>query len=114
MRSKLVIHLLILTLKSPELQHQGAALQVVEQTLGGVEGGDVNSVTQLRVDIVPHSWCEQTLSAVKQPEPDTVEGKMMMNFFFRVYFCLITSKICKICATVRFVRHHLKFDHKLQ
>lgn len=79
--SKVIIYLLTLTLKSPQLQHQGIALQVVEQTLGGVEGGDVNSMGQLRVDIVPHSWREQTLSEVKQPETDTVEGKMMMNFF---------------------------------
>lgn len=64
---------LILTLKAPQLQHQGAALQVVEQTLGGVEGGEVNPVGQLRVDVVPHSRREQTPCAVKQPEPDTVE-----------------------------------------
>lgn len=108
MRSKLVIYLLILTLKSPQLQHQGAALQVVEQTLGGVEGSDVNSVTQLSIDIVPHSWHEQTLSAVKQPEPDTMEGKMTMNFFLGFIFALLPV------STVRFVRHHLRFDHKLQ
>lgn len=78
MRGKVVVYLLILTLKSPQLQHQGAALQVVEQTLGGVEGADVNSVGQLRVHVVPHSRREQILSAVKQPEPDTVEGKMLI------------------------------------
>lgn len=108
MRSKVIIYLLTLTLKSPQLQHQGAALQVVEQTLGGVEGGDVNSVGQLRVDMVPHSWREQTLSAVKQPEPDTVEGKMMMNFFLGFIFALLPV------STVRFVRHRLRFDHKVQ
>lgn len=70
----------------------------MEQTLGGVEGGDVNSVTQLRVDIVPHSWREQILSAVKQPEPDIVEGKMMMNFFLGFIFALLPI------STVRLVQ----------
>lgn len=59
-----------LTLQAPELQHQRAALQVVEQALGGVEGGKVNSVIQQRVDIVPHSRGVQRLAAVEQPETD--------------------------------------------
>lgn len=64
---------LLITLKAPQLQHQGAALQVVEQTLGGVQGGEVNSVVQLRVDVVPHSWCEESPAAFKQPEADPEE-----------------------------------------
>lgn len=62
------IHFFILTLKAPELQHHSAALQVVQQTLGGVEGGEVDSVIQQRVDIVPHGWSVKRLTAVKQPE----------------------------------------------
>lgn len=67
--------MLLLTLQAPQLQHQGAALQVAEQTLGGVEGGEVNPVVQLRVDFVPHSRCEQSPAAFKQPETDPVKEK---------------------------------------
>lgn len=66
-----VAHLSVLTLKTPQLQHHGAALQVVEQTLGGVEGGEVNSVVQARIDVVPHSRSEQRLAAAEHPESDT-------------------------------------------
>lgn len=65
--------LLILTLKPPQLQHHSAALQVVEQTLGGVQGGKVYSVIQHGVDVVPHGWSEQILAAVKQPETGRTE-----------------------------------------
>lgn len=78
--------LLLLTLKAPQLQHQGAALQVVEQTLGGAGGGEVDSVVQLRVDVVPHSRREESPAAFKQPETDTVEEhgrlRILSSFFF--------------------------------
>lgn len=64
---------LILTLKPPQLQHHSAALQVVEQTLGGVQGGKVYSVIQHGVHIVPHSWSEQILAAAKEPETGRTE-----------------------------------------
>lgn len=69
------------TLKTPQLQHQGAALQVVEQTLGGVEGGEVNPVVQLRVHAVPHSRCEQSPAALKQPETDPEEENTRICLF---------------------------------
>ncbi len=62
----------MLTLKAPELQHYSAALQVVQQTLGGVEGCEVNSVIQQRVDVVPHGRSVERLAAVKQPETERV------------------------------------------
>lgn len=64
-----------LTLESPQLQHYSAALQVVEQALGGVEGGKMYSVIQHGIDVVPHSRRKQRLTAVKQPETDRVEEK---------------------------------------
>lgn len=60
-------------MKPPQLQHYSAALQVVEQALGRVEGGEVNSVIQHRIDVVPHSRSEQMLAGVKQPETDRAE-----------------------------------------
>lgn len=56
------------TLKPPELQNNCAALQVVQQALGGPQGGEVSSVIQQGVDVVPHSWGVQRLAAVKQLE----------------------------------------------
>lgn len=66
--NRLCLLFLILTLKPPQLQHHSAALQVVEQALGGVQGGKVYSVIQHGVDVVPHGRGEQILAAVKQPE----------------------------------------------
>ncbi|TNN43727.1 hypothetical protein EYF80_046072 [Liparis tanakae] len=64
------VHLLVLTLKAPQLQHHSAALQVVQQTLGGVQRGEVNPVVQQRVDVVPHSRRVEGLAAVIEPEPE--------------------------------------------
>lgn len=87
-RYKVGSHLRRLTLQAPQLQHQGAALQVAEQTLGCVEGAEVDSVLQLRVDVVPHCRCEQSPAAFEQPETDPAEeNRLRMSFFF----CFVTQ-----------------------
>lgn len=84
-------HLLILTLKAPELQNYSAALKVVQQTLGCVEGGKVNSMIQQRVDVVPHGRSVERPAAVKQPKTDGVRitrtGEIMI---------IITNPTCLI------------------
>lgn len=60
-------------MKAPQLQHDGAALQVVQHTLRGVEGSEVDSVLQQRVDVVPHRWSVERLAAVEQPETERRE-----------------------------------------
>jgi len=89
---QLSVHLLVLTLKAPQLQHHGAALQVVQQTLGGVQRGKVNPVVQKRVDIVPHSRRVEGLAAVIEPEPEG-EGKAKSSTEYRVQrtFICVTS-----------------------
>lgn len=86
------IHLFILTLKAPELEHYSAALQVVQQTLGGVEGGEVNSVIQQRVDVVPHSRSVERLAVVKKPETERVGEEEIRTKASKVHFCPYESR----------------------
>lgn len=83
--------MLLPTLEAPQLQHQGAALQVVEQTLGGAEGGEVHPVVQPGVDVVPHSRREQCPAAFKQPEADPEEGNGRFRTSFSLFFVLLPN-----------------------
>lgn len=95
------------TLKAPQLQHQGAALQVVEQTLGGAEGGEVNPVVQPGVDVVPHSRREHSPAAFKQPEADPEEENTRLRMSFSFFFVLC-------CPTkVRHERRRLRFYRRI-
>ena len=58
------------TLQAPELQHQGAVLQVVQQPLGAVGAAEVEAVVQQRVDVVPDGRCVERPAALKVPEPE--------------------------------------------
>ena len=63
------------TLQPPELQHQGAALQVVQQPLGAAGAAEVEPVVQQGVDVVPRGRRVERLGALKEPEAEGTENQ---------------------------------------
>lgn len=59
-----------ITLQAPELQHQGAALQIVEEVLGGIDHSELHPVVQQGVNIVPYWCCVEGLGDIVHPEPE--------------------------------------------
>lgn len=67
-----VLEVLVLTLQAPQLQHQRAALQEVQELCGGSEGRQLQPELQRWVQLVPHGRRAERSRPVEQPEPGGV------------------------------------------